>query len=460
MSSWADEELATLDLGDVRRNARIKALVTRMADRPGGSIPQTFESHAEAMAAYRALGSEATDADAILAAAQEACRRRVEAEPLVLAIQDTTELDFTHHPGTSGMGRLKAADSPARGCLVHTVLAVSADGVPLGHWWQKLWTRDPESASTREEWRTRPFDAKESFRWVEGLRAVHATKPAATTVVTIADREADIYEVFAEPRPTGSELLIRGCYDRKLREEEQHLWVVLESQPVVGEQPLLVPRTRGRSPRAATLAIRFATVTLHPPHWRPGGVALPPVTLQVVLAEEITSPPPGEKPLRWLLLTTLAVTDFAEALAVLRYYTYRWLVERYHYILKSGCQLEKTQLRTLDRIQRLLALYCLVALRLLWMTYAARVDGDQPCTVVFTDLEWQTAFRYHHRTTPLPIQPPPLRDAVRWVARLGGFLARKGDGEPGVKVLWRGLIRLQDIALGVLLVTQPDLCNG
>lgn len=460
MSSWADEELATLDLGDVRRNARIKKLVTHMADRPGGSIPQTFETHAETMAAYRALGSEATDADAILEAAQAACLDRVRQEPLVLAIQDTTELDFTHHPGTTGMGRLKKADQGARGCLVHTVLAVSADGEPLGHWWQKLWTRDPESESTRDDWPTRPFDAKESFRWVEGLRAVQATKPTETTVVTIADREADIYEVFAEPRPAGSELLIRGCYDRKLRDEEQRLWAVVESQAVVGEQALLVPRTRGRLPRLATLAIRFATVTLAPPHWRPGGVVLPPVTLQVVLAEEITSPPPGEKPIRWLLLTTLTVAEYADALTLLRYYTYRWLVERYHYILKSGCQLEKTQLRTLDRIQRLLALYCLVALRLLRMTYSARVDGDQPCIVVFTDLEWQTAFRYHHRTAPPPDHPPPLREVVRWVARLGGFLARKSDGDPGVKVLWRGLTRLHDIVIGVLLVTEPDLYNG
>ena len=110
MSSWADEELATLDLGDVRRNARIKTLVTQMADRPGGSIPQTFETHAETMAAYRALGSEATDPDAILEAAQAACLSRVQQERLVLAIQDTTELDFTHHPATTGMGRLKRAD--------------------------------------------------------------------------------------------------------------------------------------------------------------------------------------------------------------------------------------------------------------------------------------------------------------------------------------------------------------
>ena len=460
MSGWAAQELATLDLGDVRRNARIKAMATRMADRPGASIPQTFETQAETMAAYRALWSEATDPDAILSAAQAACLDRVRQERLVLAIQDTTELDFSDHPGTTGMGRLKAANNPARGCLVHTVFAVSDEGVPLGRWWQKLWTRDPDSGSTREHWRTRPFDDKESFRWVEGLRAVHAAQPAETTVVTIADREADIYEVFAEPRPAGSELLIRGCYDRQLRDEEQHLWATVESQSVAGGWTLRLPRTRERPPRPATVEVRFAVVTLDPPHWRAGGVKLPPVTLTAVLVTETSVPPGDEKPVRWLLLTTLPVDDVADAQTVVRYYTYRWLIERYHYILKSGCKLEDTQLRTLDRIRRLLALYCLVAGRLLWMTYSARVDADQPCTVAFTDLEWQTAFRYHHPAAPLPAQPPPLHQVVRWVARLGGFLARKSDGEPGVKVLWRGLTRLQDIVLGVLLVTQPDLYNG
>jgi hypothetical protein len=460
MSNWVDDELETLDLGDERRERRIKQMVARMAERPGASVPQTFEAHAETMAAYRALGSEATDPEAILAAAQEACLGRVREERLVLAIQDTTELNFSGHPGTTGMGRLKGRDDRARGCLVHTVLAVSEDGVPLGRWWQKLWTRDPESASTRDDWQRRPFDAKESFRWVEGLRAVHATKPPGTTVVTVADREADVYEVFAEPRPAGSELLIRGCYDRKLRDEEQHLWAVVESQPVAGRVPFLLPRTRARLPRPATLEVRFAAVTLHPPRWRPGGVKLPAVSLTAVWVTEASAPPGDEKPVRWLLLTTLPVTDFADAQTVIRYYTYRWLIERYHYILKSGCRLEDTQLRTLERITRLLALYCLVAGRLLWMTYSARVDGDQPCTVAFTDPEWQTAFRYHHGTAPLPEQPPPLRQVVRWVARLGGFLARKSDGEPGAKVLWRGLTRLQDIVLGVLLVQQPDLYNG
>jgi hypothetical protein len=460
MSDWVDEELGTLDLGDARRDRRIKRMVSRMAERPGASVPQTFETQAETQAAYRALWSEATDPDAILEAAQAACLDRVRQEPLVLAIQDTTELDFTHHPGTTGMGRLKKADQRARGCLVHTVLAVSADGVPLGQGWQKLWTRDPESESTRQDWWKRPFDAKESFRWVEGLRAVQATKPPGTTVVMVADREADIYEVFAEPRPEGSELLIRGCYDRKLRDEEQRLWAVMESQPAAGGVSLLLPRTRERPPRPATLEIRFTAVTLQPPHWRAGNPKLPPVPLTAVLVTEVSTPPGDEKPVRWLLLTTLPVTDSADAQTLIRYYTYRWLIERYHYILKSGCKLEDTQLRALERVERLLALYCLVAWRLLWITYTARVDGDQPCTVAFTDLEWQTAFRYHLGSAPLPQDPPPLKQVVRWIAGLGGFLGRKGDGEPGVKVLWRGLTRLQDIVLGVLLVTQPDVYNG
>ncbi len=150
--------------------------------------------------------------------------------------------------------------------------------------------------------------------------------------------------------------------------------------------------------------------------------------------------------------------DGREVTRCVRYYELRWLIERYHYVLKSGCRIEESQLRSFDGLRRLLALFSAVALRLLWIMHSARTDGDQPCTVAFTDVEWQVLYRQRH-SGPVPERPPPLRDVVLWTAKLGGFLGRKGDGEPGVKVLWRGLMRLQDIVTGFLLRPQ-DVGNA
>lgn len=454
MSSWPEWELSTLHLGDTRRNGRIRSIVQQMATRPGASVPEVFQTHAEITAAYRALGSKATDPEAIRSAQRDACLGRMAGESVILAIQDTTSFNFTAHPATKGIGLI---GDRSKGFLVHQVLAVSDRGIPLGLWHQQVWTRDPDAPGTRARWRERPFEEKESFRWVQALRVVQDTMPAHATVLTIADREADIYELFAEPRPEGSELLIRNCSDRRLAASERHLWETVERAPVSGEFSVSLRRHPERAPRDARLQVRFCSVTLDPPRFRAGGVALAPVTVQAILVREVS---PAKTPVQWLLLTTLPVEDFDAARNCVRYYTLRWLIERYHYILKSGCKLEESQLRSVDRLERLLALCCVVAWRLLWLTYAARAEGEQPCTVAFTELEWRTLYHVRHGQPPAGQPPPTLREAVRWLGGLGGHPGRKGDAEPGVKVLWRGLMRLHDIVLGVLLVMGQDVYNA
>jgi hypothetical protein len=172
---------------------------------------------------------------------------------------------------------------------------------------------------------------------------------------------------------------------------------------------------------------------------------LAPLPLQVVLAEEET-PPAGVKAVKWLLFTTLPVTCLAEAQTTVRRYSKRWLIERYHLVLKSGCRLESLQLETGERLQRALATYCLVAWRLLWLTYEARRDPERPCDQVLEPSEWQGLYATIHRTTQIPERPPTLQQAVRWIAQLGGFLGRRRDGSPGVQTLWKGWRHLHDIA--------------
>lgn len=276
--------------------------------------------------------------------------------------------------------------------------------------------------------------------------------PAGVPVLTVADREADIYDLFALPRAPGADLLVRATHDRCVREEAGRLWAAVRAAPVGDVVPVRVGRRADREPREALLTLRWAAVTLLPPRNRPDRAALAPLPLAAILAEEPT-PPQGEQAIRWLLLTTRPVASGEEALACVRWYACRWLVERYHFALKSGCRIEELQLRTTARLERALAAYAIVAWRLLWLTYLARADPEQPCTVALTPAEWRVLYAATHPRTALPPRPPPLGEAVRWVARLGGFLGRAGDGAPGLKVLWRGLRRLEDLTIGWQLAT-------
>jgi hypothetical protein len=226
--------------------------------------------------------------------------------------------------------------------------------------------------------------------------------------------------------------------------------------PIAGGYEVMIRQHPEHKLRQAQLCVRFRQVTLRPPRNGVHDPNLEPVTLNAISVTE-PSPPEGAKPVDWFLLTTLPVLQLEDAKECVGYYSRRWLIERYHYVLKSGCKIEDSQLRDVERLKRLLALYCMVAWRLLWLTYAARRDGDAPCTVALDELEWQTLYQLYRPNEPFPDRPPCLRDTVRWLARLGGFLARTGDGEPGVKVLWRGITRLQDIIIGRQLPAIQDL---
>ena len=205
---------------------------------------------------------------------------------------------------------------------------------------------------------------------------------------------------------------------------------------------LTVKRRPDREARQAQVVLRFGSLELKVPK----RVTTSQQSLQVQVVEVFEpAPPDGHEAVHWLLLTSLPVTTLAQAHQVVQWYTYRWLIERFHYVLKSGCKLEERQLQTEARLERLLAVFNLVAWRLLWLTYQARQTPDVSCLVVFTELEWQALYQHHHRTTTLPHTPPTLAQVVRMIAQLGGVLGRAGDGEPGVKVLWRGWMRFQDI---------------
>lgn len=378
----------------------------------------------------------------------------------VLHIQDTTSFDFSHHPATKGLGMLE--NKHMQGFLAHTTLAVSMapgmKGLPLGLVAQEVWARpvteSGEHAGTRDQRHTTPFDGKESYKWVKGLAAERIapidSSPADTSspadahlAVAVCDREAHIYDFFCAALSHQMDFIVRASDGRStvITEEDERLplFAAVADQPVQVCATIDLKRRPDRAARSADVEVRYATLTLKRP--KRSQAAYTTLVVHVVDICE-PNPPDGSEAVHWLLVTSCAVTTPAQAEWVVQAYLYRWLIERFHYILKSGLKLEESQLHTFEALARLTAIASIVAWRLLEVLYHARCTPDVPCTAVLADDEWQVLYMMHHKTSKLPSEPPSLQQAVRWIAQMGGFLARRGDGEPGVKVLWRGWTKL------------------
>jgi hypothetical protein len=343
---------------------------------------------------------------------------------------------------------------------IHTTLLLSGGGTPLGIVDQQVWARPLLAAGEPRLPRHRPLAQKETQRWLDGVTAVEQALSAHPQVVVIGDREADIFELFAQPRRERVDLLVRMRRTRRLvAHPAKYLETALAQSPVQGTLTIEVPRSDDRPARQAQLELRWLSLEVPPPNNHPRRRELPAVRLQFIEATE-PHPPAGAKAISWLLATTLAVEHLDDAVQCLTWYTYRWWIERFHFVLKSGCQIEQLQLETAERLQRALACYAIVAWRLLWIMQTARQQPETPCTCILGRHEWQALHAATVRRQPLPSQPPTLRTAVRMIAQLGGFLGRKHDGEPGVKTLWRGYRRLQDLSYGWQLAQQPRPPNA
>lgn len=450
--SWAMEELKDADLGDLRRNRRLIRIVEDLAAQPHASVSQASRDAAAMQGVYDFWSNPRISPETILSAHQRRSVERISTHETVLAIQDTSELDFSSHRRTQGLGPL--SNPAARGLKVHTVLAASAAGVPLGILHQKVWAREK---TRRSDTRRRASIAqKESARWLESLEVSQTLIPRETRVITIADREADMYELFGHPRRINSEFLIRAAQNRSTKADTfsanvQPLFAAIRQAPCQGQLSLELQRTPRRAAREATLSIRFTHLWLQPPaHLK----SLSPIAVDVILAEE-DQPPFGEKPICWLLLTTLAISDLGAACQSLWWYAQRWVIERYFFTLQSGCRIEELQLERADRLQRALATYTIVAWRLLWLTYEARQHPNCSVEDILEPPEWQALYCTIHQTPRPPSAPPNLGECVRWIAQLGGFRNRQKNESPGIETLWRGLQRLHDIAATWQLVCPP-----
>jgi hypothetical protein len=453
-SGWVHREFGGAKLGDHRLSQRLLALGASFFARPRANIPQACGSTAAAKAAYRFFDNDRVTMDALIEPHHQATIERMRREPVVLVAQDTTSLCYTTHPAMTGLGPIGNKVNGPQGIEVHTAQAFTVAGLPLGILDIEAWARDPAEFGKRKDRNSKPIEDKESIKWLRALEPIGAAAARCpnTRVVTLADREADIYEYLLDAHQRGLETVVRAKEKyRRLDGEVLKLWPHMLARPIAGTIELTVPRHGKEPARQASLSISFDTVTLKPPHAKKH---LPPLRVAIVLSREEAPPAGVKEPLEWLLLSTAplwpdpgqAVATLADAVERTQWYAARWGIEVFHRILKSGCQIEDRQLGTADRLEACLAIDAVVAWRIHHLTYLGRATPDLPCDTVFDDDLWKGVIVFRTRKPP-PGKPPSLRDMIRMIASLGGFLGRKSDGEPGTQTLWRGLQRADDIAI-------------
>lgn len=449
-----------LYLGDARLEQRLYQITDTLLKHPNQSLPSVFRTPTQLKATYRFMDNERVEHSQLLHSLAQGSLARIQSHPRILVIQDTTELDYTSQKQLKGVGHLH---KHTQGLLAHTALAVSPQGLPLGVLHQRCWARQ-HALGIKHQRMQREVTNKESQKWLLAVKDIEKQLFQGGfegEVLLISDRESDLWEYFTQSRSKETHLLVRQAQDRRLHEDTMHVQEFLEQCEVKGHHQFWLPRADDRPGRQVKVAIQFEEVAYQMPANKGAELGVgtgkydrqkarqpkpdrPPFRCSVIQIREVGEPEQKlAKPLHWLLCTTLPVTTLQQAIELLETYKLRWLIERFHYILKSGCGIEDLQLKDAEQLKRALGVFSGVAFSLLHMTYLARLQPDQPCDV--EEKYWQVASLALEEPVT---KRPSNRDFVRMVGRLGGFLARKGDGEPGVTVLWRGWRVLEMMVAG------------
>lgn len=441
---WAAQQFGAVELGDRRRTRRVVRVAAQMARHPSASLPAQAGTWAATKAGYRLLAEGDVSFEALQAQHLGQTRAEAGQRPQLLLIQDTSELDFTDRRTVDGLGPI--GNGRGRGFLLHSTLAVAPAGVGtvLGLADQTLFFRRP--APTGETRRARQRRPRESEIWAQRVAAIGAPPPGKCWI-HVTDRGADDFGFFAACAATGVEFVTRAYQDRRMAgghtagAAEDHLLVWARHLPAAGQTELEIRARPQRRPRRAVLHVACGAVMLFPP-WLDREHSEPLRVWLVRVWEAAT--PTGEEPIEWLLLTSVPIPDLAMALEIARWYSLRWLVEEYHKCLKTGCAVETRQLEAPLRLAACTAVLAVVAVRLLQLKLAARAAPQSPALEAAPVDHVRVLAAYRG----VRAEDWSLYQFWREVAKLGGFLARKGDGEPGWQTLWRGWHELDLMTIG------------
>ncbi len=441
-------EFENAQLGDERLSKRLCRLAERFEHQPQASIPEATGSWGQACGAYRFFDNEEVDPEDILASHTERTLKRAQTEALMLAVADTTSLNYSERPNTKGLGPIGNSTDKAFGLWLQSLLAFTPEGLPLGLLGAHSWARDPEQFGANHQRNQKPIEAKESYKWLRSYQTLQglAARTPHTRWVMVADREADVYELFesAMGQPADPALLIRLQHNRALQGFDRRLLAHLARAPQVGTLSVQVPRKKGQPTRRAQLEIRFVPVRLRAPQLKS---KRGPLALWAIEARE-AHPPRGVTPICWRLLTTLAVHTVKQAIEKVQWYCARWGIEVFHKVLKSACAVEAAQLEDVHRLQRLITVRLVVAWRIMWLDRLGRERPMAPISEILEEAQWKLLYWAVYGPGRLPRKKPTVGEGVRWIAQMGGFLGRRGDGNPGPQTLARGLARLDAVSLG------------
>lgn len=460
--TWIDRELVGSEFTDVRLNKRFRKLFQQLSEGTGESIPLVCQDWANTKAAYRFLSNHRVNEGGILAGHFQSTRERFAAtDSTILVLHDTTEFNY-HRENISSVGILhrlpvgrylngKLKHYVVCGIQMHSSLAVTTDGLPLGLTATKFWTRSKFTGCNALKKKINPtrvpIEKKESIRWLENLQQSTALLNEPERCVHIGDRESDIYELFCRAEAIGTHFLVRTCVDRLAGDGKHTIADEMREVRVRGLHRIQVTDDRGQQSEAI-LEIRYRRIRVLPPIGKQK--QYPELMLTVIHAQE-RGAPNGRERVDWKLITDLPVRSRDEALEKLKWYGLRWKIETFHKILKSGCKAEESRLRTAQRLTNLIAVFCILSWRIFWLTMMNRAVPDASPALAFTALEIRLLDRL---TKAKDMQRPHAKSISAYlirIARLGGYLARAGDAAPGNAVIWRGLSRLIDIELGFVL---------
>jgi hypothetical protein len=436
--SWASKEFKTVQLGDKRLESRVIQLAEQLGGKPTASIPKACGGWAETQAAYRFLSQEDLEWNDLMSPHWECTHKRMSEHKVVLCLQDTTELNFNGQE-IEGLGPL--SHEAQRGLYLHPTYAVTPEREPLGVVDAWMWTREfKDSEGVRG-------GLKESRRWMEGYRhiAQWAGELPATRLVYVADRESDILElmVLARDLDYPADYVLRSCHNRALPNGGK-LWEEVSQSESLGRIRFTLPSRKGQKAREVIQTLHAKRVELS------DGLGGRFQTSCVIAKEE--HPPAGAKPIEWRLLTNRVIGSLEEAGELLDWYRARWEIELFFHVLKNGCTVETLQLSTVKRLELALVLYMVIAWRIGLMMRLGRTCPELSAELLLEREEWQAAFILNKKRPPK--QVPTLNQVIRLIAKLGGFLGRKGDGEPGVKTIWQGLQRVMDVVIGMHLAKE------
>jgi hypothetical protein len=449
--SWAERTFGGVQLHDIRRTRRAIQAATKLAENPLGSLPAQMHTWKETKALYRLLDEPDVTFAALMQPHLQQTREQATTSGVVLLVQDTTDIDLSHRHKISGVGQI--GNERGRGFFVQTVLAVRPQTREvLGCIAQEPFVRIP-APEGEQRYQRRKREERETDVWMRQVQAIGTPEPGSLWV-HVGDRGADMFPFFQACRAMQTHFLVRAAQNRRVQEGEEAISYSLtqaRSWPSQVSRPFEVPARHGHQGRQTQLQLAFGQMTLLPPRYEPRGNK-DPMTVWVIRVWEEQAPE-GEEPLEWVLLTSVPTTTLEQAWERVDWYRHRWLVEDYHQCLKSGCRIEERQLQTVDGLIRLLGLLSPLAVRLLQVRGSAREDPERPAHEVIEPLMLAILAQRCGGS------PATMTLGTFWteVARLGGYLARRHDGPPGWRTIWKGWLSLQTLLEGAHLALHLRL---